>query len=972
VEYKHQYYYHLTAPTKQVAYPLLSLTWKQKVLEKADGILEIPRTRARSSTDDTGNNHESLEAEASPQKRQREEILLVNEETNLVGEDVPPPPLPSYSYWPDSPEAHWLFLPKRRNNCDNMTCVETPRETVERRIELLSKVQEREDCWKTIVQGHDPDNICTKVEIFEIRQRAAFLCCAYRLALHNMNKWTWHQCCTEACNTMNALGFKQASCSKTIANWNIVFRKLECFPHPNLFVQCGKRPLPRLLEMFPDAKGQIIAYAVKNLATLSIESLHDYIISTVLPRLVKTWREEEQIEEQDSTGTSTGTTGTIAPTELQNHNHDSITAKFLKAHGLKSLSLSTTWRWMRLLGFSYDTRRKGFYVDGHEREDVVANRVEFCNKYLTEYEPYCKRWIQIRLEKAQTIKDLDLTFGYHYLDIVSNEQRVEFHIDYFNQVQEKNLPQQIQEHQDPTMSIRVARGARPLMLIGQDESVFAQYLMPSKNWMGPNGEVPLLPKSEGDGYMLSAFISRDFGFGRQLSNDELLRINREKRIGQQYKDSQAATEILKTSDKPLLTESPFVKYLYIGANNEGYWNSFHMSIQFEDVVDCLQVLYPEFDFVFLFDHSQGHARRRNGALNALNMSRNFGGAQARMRNTTIMSTAGFLGPHSPFLKVGDTQSLVFNSNDDAVAATTDAYGPWYLTPQQRQSKQHDRSTGLRKNVERSKKMLRDALADAGVTFQANRSYSKKELQDFATTRGISLFENKEQIVPGWEGQPKGLLQVLGERGLIQRDQLEKYTLDGKKDPITQEVDLQFSLRHILQSCTDFREEETALEYLGSELGVKVQLTPKFHAELAGEGVEYCWAHAKAFYRRQPLSRKRGRDTFKQLVRDCTCPVNVLPRVRVVKFSGRSRAYICTYHYIEQRRRQIAAQEAGDLNPVDVPPPVAPNQALLLRDITRIMKDFKCHRSAFDFDRGFVNAELRTAERQQEATRDDER
>jgi hypothetical protein len=49
-------------------------------------------------------------------------------------------------------------------------------------------------------------------------------------------------------------------------------------------------------------------------------------------------------------------------------------------------------------------------------------------------------------------------------------------------------------------------------------------------------------------------------------------------------------EILKSDHKPLFTNLPLVKYLYIGANNEGYWNSCRMSLQFEDVVDCLQVL----------------------------------------------------------------------------------------------------------------------------------------------------------------------------------------------------------------------------------------------------------------------------------------------------------------------------------------------------------------------------------------------
>ncbi len=103
----------------------------------------------------------------------------------------------------------------------------------------------------------------------------------------------------------------------------------------------------------------------------------------------------------------------------------------------------------------------------------------------------------------------------------------------------------------------------------------------------------------------------------------------------------------------------------------------------------------------------------------------------------------------------------------------------------------------------------------------------------------------------------------------------------------------------MAECTDFKEEETALQYLGTQLGVRVQLTPKFHTELAGEGVEYSWAHAKSFYRRVPVSRKRGWENFKQLMRECTCPVNVLSKVRIEKFALPARAYICTYHHLDQ-------------------------------------------------------------------------
>jgi hypothetical protein len=190
----------------------------------------------------------------------------------------------------------------------------------------------------------------------------------------------------------------------------------------------------------------------------------------------------------------------------------------------------------------------------------------------------------------------------------------------------------------------------------------------------------------------------------------------------------------------------------------------------------------------------------------------------------------------------------------------------------------------------------------GVTLQQQRGYSKKELQDFARNNQIELHLRKEQVTPGWEGKPKGLLQVLGERGLIERASLEKYTLEGRKGTITGKVDLHYSLRSILGNCRDFKEEETALQFLGTQLEVTVLLTPKFHAELAGEGIEYSWAHSKAYYRRIPLSWKRGRDNFKQLVKDCTCPVNVLTKQRIEKFASCARAYICTYHHLHQEHK----------------------------------------------------------------------
>ena len=149
----------------------------------------------------------------------------------------------------------------------------------------------------------------------------------------------------------------------------------------------------------------------------------------------------------------------------------------------------------------------------------------------------------------------------------------------------------------------------PIEMFGQDESVFSQFIFPTKAWIGPNQERGLFPKSLGEGLMISAFVSRDSGFGLPVSPEQLNTINLLQQ-GTKYIDKVAATQILSSVAKPPLKESPFVRDLLIGATKGGYWNSFHMALQLEDVVDCLKVVRPGYDFVFLFDHSQGHARKK--------------------------------------------------------------------------------------------------------------------------------------------------------------------------------------------------------------------------------------------------------------------------------------------------------------------------------------------------------------------------
>jgi hypothetical protein len=145
------------------------------------------------------------------------------------------------------------------------------------------------------------------------------------------------------------------------------------------------------------------------------------------------------------------------------------------------------------------------------------------------------------------------------------------------------------------------------MIFGQGETVYSQFLLGSRQWVGPLGQRPLLPKTDGLSVMISALPSRETGFGVEISRLQMEEIN-ESRQGKTYVDVNTAMAIHGQAAEKDLEKSPFVAYFELRANNEGFWTYNHMAIQVEDCVNCLRVLYPHFDFAFLFDHSQGHAK----------------------------------------------------------------------------------------------------------------------------------------------------------------------------------------------------------------------------------------------------------------------------------------------------------------------------------------------------------------------------
>jgi len=109
-----------------------------------------------------------------------------------------------------------------------------------------------------------------------------------------------------------------------------------------------------------------------------------------------------------------------------------------------------------------------------------------------------------------------------------------------------------------------------------------------------------------------------------------------------------------------------------------------------------------------------------------------------------------------------------------------------------------------------------------------------------------------------------------------------------------------------------------LEYVCSSLGVKVLITTKYHAEYAGEGIEYSWGAAKAIYRHYPLYSKKGKVNFIGLVSKC-----ISREVLTVEM--------------------IVDDDGGEQN----------MNTILHSRIENLQKSLACHRSAVDFDNGFI-------------------
>ena len=217
------------------------------------------------------------EAEVADHSAEQDHGLVVHD--NIVTAPNP--------YW-ESTEAMKLFGARPDD--------ENAYETLLRRMQKLQHVNQCVHGYKTIIEGGDPRNECTESDKHNLKQRALILAMVYRRCIEEMgqgNQPSFETLIQQVLRLLDGTGVVQATYFRTVARWNVTFRKQELWAHPRGPPGARNRSNPPLFEVYPEAKGLIIQWCNSHIKELSCENLHDYILNVLVPdTLVQKWIED--------------------------------------------------------------------------------------------------------------------------------------------------------------------------------------------------------------------------------------------------------------------------------------------------------------------------------------------------------------------------------------------------------------------------------------------------------------------------------------------------------------------------------------------------------------------------------------------------------------------------------------------------------------------------------------------------------
>jgi hypothetical protein len=515
--------------------------------------------------------------------------------------------------------------------------------------------------------------------------------------------------------------------------------------------------------------------------------------------------------------------------------------------------------------------------------------------------------------------------GYESEDPNTGDRLAEYHVDDIEAVH--TLPELEGVSYGGNLSVRIK--GEPMMLWGHDEACAHEKAFNANVWLGHSGQQPLRPKDLGAALHISAFVNDCVGWAPRPSLEELAEINR-RRYNTDFVAQEAAGRHYGTTKKPDLKDENLQAFTWImrpGANRDGYWNLDQFVIQFENLADVCAVMYPNMKHLVSLDNSANHRGKRPGGLDIVKMNKGYGGAQCEMEETTIPENVRELGVETfenggRRLPPGSAQATSFQPGDE---------GPYYLKPEDRVYRQTIQYTGKMVSRKLRKNELITRLREFNSNLDRLDQRSFKALQDLAASLRIPASEHIPEVVKGsgWEGQPKGMAQMLMERGLIDAS---RPIADYSKA----------YMKSLLSSCSDFENELCLMEYVAEKYGWRVVFSAKGYCDVAGLGIEYNWAVAKNKIHRTPLSDRKGFENFDKVFR-CAMSSETL-NLRVVRGCARKcRNFMRAYLFLHSKKGDISAEKATIIDSLEV----CVDQ-VSYSNLQKICKQIKTHRNVADF------------------------
>jgi hypothetical protein len=353
--------------------------------------------------------------------------------------------------------------------------------------------------------------------------------------------------------------------------------------------------------------------------------------------------------------------------------------------------------------------------------------------------------------------------------------------------------------------------------------------------------------------------------------------------------------------------------------------------QVRDLIYCLHVLYPDYQIVAEFDSSSSHLKTKVDGLSSRSMSHS--GAQKHMRSSLM--TVGCVADGA-MLKVGDTQHMQFGEGDA---------GPWYDPDAQRVTLRWSGMTDEQKLQYKDKKQKYEgkAVTAAIKKLKKERSNRHGAVIDEEAVRAAVVEALPEFCLPGWLGEPKGIKQILWERGFWKDGMHMPYDAATRAAKLEKGLTIDDSLdaSAVLCALLDFQQERTLLDAELDKTGDVVLYSPKCHPELAGVGIEYCFGYAKMRFRREfndAINANLYDNTIKSL--------NAVSLEKGWTFSRRSRDYLLVYRALEE-----SGYEAnGEIDLTGAP-------KISHAKLEDMRKACKSHRNIHDIEIKFLTAEL---------------